>query len=114
MMEKSVFKLIEERIGIPFVEEEFEKGTVCFATDPELRTDFRIQFTHDDIVNYVYGIVALDSNKNLASISSLKIPYPLDSDSFWQKSSIGKKYRESHAIKEIETVAVSKLNWESI
>lgn len=114
MMEKSVFKSIEKILGIPFVDDELTTGAVCFATDEELRADFKIQFISNDVVNYVYGIITLDSNENLASISSLKIPYPVNADVFWQNSIIGKKYRQNHFIKEIESVIVTQLNWETV
>ncbi|GGA85546.1 hypothetical protein GCM10008015_27850 [Flavobacterium palustre] len=116
-MDAAVLKTIEEIIKIPFVEEEFEVGAVCFETDEDLRPDFKLQFTIDDVVNYIYAIVfrlySKENTKNL-SILDLKIPYPKNAASFWEDSSIGKKFRQQQIIKELEFTAVSQLNWESI
>lgn len=116
-MKTAVLKRIEDIIQIPFVEDEFEVGAVCFANDEDVRADFKLQFTSYDVVNYVYGIVfQLYSKENLntTSILDLKIPYPQNATSFWEYSSIGKKIRQEQIIEEIEFTAVSQLNWQSI
>ena len=112
MIEKIVFDTIEKRIGVPFVADDSSRASVCFACDEEVRSDFKIQFTNTDIVNYVYGIVLeLDSKEK--DITSLKIPYPVNADFFWQYCTIGNKFRQQQFIKEIELIPVNQLNWES-
>ncbi|MES2239348.1 MAG: hypothetical protein V4497_03715 [Bacteroidota bacterium] len=116
-METTVFTIIEKIIGIPFVDDESEMGAVCFASDEDVRADFRIQFSNTDVVNYVYGIIfSLYSkeNKSLHSVPSLKIPYPANADFFWENSVIGKKYRQEQPIKEVELVSLTQLNWETV
>lgn len=113
MMESIVFKRLEKIIGIPFVEDDFVKGAVCFASDEDVRADFRIQFSKNDVINYVYGVVSLLYLKE-NTIASLKIPYPVDADFFWKNSFIGKKIRQEQPVKEIELVSVSQLNWETV
>lgn len=116
-MDTAVLKTIEEIIKIPFVEEEFEAGAVCFATDEDVRPDFKLQFTVDDVINYIYAIVfqlySKENTKNL-SILDLKIPYPKNAASFWEYCSIGKKLRQQKIIVQLEFTAVSQLNWENI
>lgn len=112
-----VLKTIESIIKTPFVEDEFEDGSVCFANDEDLRVDFKIHFTIYDVVNYVYGVITQlywEESEKLESISLLKIPYPIDATFFWQYSSIGKKLRREHPIQEMEFIDVTKLNWESV
>ena len=58
-MKTTVFSTIENIIQIPFIEDKFEAGSVCFANDPDVRADFKLQFTTYDVVNYVYGIYHL-------------------------------------------------------
>lgn len=116
-MNTAVFKTIEKIIDIPFVEDEFEVGAVCFANDEDVRADFKLQFTAYDVVNYIYGIVfQLYSEENIKTLSilDLKIPYPKNATSFWEYSSIGKKFRQQQIIEQLEFIAVSQLNWESI
>ncbi|MBA0882423.1 hypothetical protein [Flavobacterium undicola] len=114
-MKVEVLKTIEKIIETPFVEDEFEVGSVCFANDEDLRADFKLQFSTYDVVNYVYGIYQLlwEENEKI-EISLLKIPYPISASSFWQYSSIGKKFRQEHPIQEMEFIVVSELNWESV
>ena len=114
-MKANVFNTIENKIQIPFVEEEFEVGSVCFANDEEVRSDFKLQFTTYDVVNYVYGIYQWhwEENKKI-EITLLKIPYPENDKFFWKYANLGKKFRLEHPIKEMEFLAITALNWESI
>jgi hypothetical protein len=116
-MKATIFATIERIIETPFVEDQFEHGSVCFERDEEVRADFRLQFTVYDVVNYAYGIVYQlywKENEALKSISLLKIPYPANATFFWNYSTIGKKYRLKEPIKEMEFIDVSKLRWGSV
>jgi hypothetical protein len=116
-MKMEVFKTIENIIETPFVEDEFELGSVCFAYDEDLRSDFKFQFTTYDVVNYVYGVINQLYSKvdeKLESLSLLEIPYPANASSFWHYCNIGKKFRQEHPIREMEFIVVSELNWELV
>ncbi|MFL9829647.1 hypothetical protein ABS764_02180 [Flavobacterium sp. ST-87] len=114
-MKRLVLKTIENSIEIPFVEDEFESGAVCFANDEDLRLDFKLQFTIYDVVNYVYGIYQLYWEENgKLEVSRLKIPYPVNAHRFWEYSTIGKKYRQQHVINKIELTDVTELQWENL
>lgn len=116
-MNRAVLKTIEEIIKTPFVEDKFESGAVCFASDEDVRADFKLQFTIYDVVNYIYGVVfQLYSEENIKTlfILDLKIPYPKNATSFWEYSSIGKKFRNQQIIEQLEFAAVSQLIWENI
>ncbi|HEX9152155.1 MAG TPA: hypothetical protein VF842_08735, partial [Flavobacterium sp.] len=80
-MKATIFATIERIIDTPFVEEQFENGSVCFEMDEDVRADFQLQFTVYDVVNYVYGLIYQlywKENEELKSISLLKIPYPIN------------------------------------
>lgn len=112
-----VLKTIEKIIETPFIEDEFEAGSVCFVNDEDLRAEFKLQFSTYDVVNYVYGVINQlywKENEKLQSISLFKIPYPSNAASFWQYSNIGKKFRQEHPIREMEFIVVSELKWESV
>lgn len=113
-MDTAVFKIIENIIGVPYVEESFETGTVCLAMDEDLRFDFQTQFAVYDVVNYIYGIVNrlyLEDEINSKNIQSLLIPYPVDASFFWENSALGKKIRLIYPIRELECRAVQDFNW---
>lgn len=111
MMENTVFDTLEKIIGIPFIADESQNTSVCFACADEVRSDFKIQFTNADILNYVYGAV-LQLHPNESIKPDLIIPFPVDAADFWNYSNIGEKYRQKQIIKVIEFVAVDQLNWE--
>jgi hypothetical protein len=116
-MKVTIFATIERIIETPFVEDQFENGSVCFERDEDVRADFRLEFTVYDVVNYVYGVISQlywKENEELKSISLLKIPYPISATDFWKYSVIGKKQRLKEPIKEMEFIDVSKLNWKSV
>ena len=114
-MKTSIFNTIENILKISFLEEDFEVGSVCFANDEEVRSDFKLELTTYDVVNYVYGIYQLywEENQKI-ELLDLKIPYPESADFFWKYANSGKKFRLEHPIKEIEFLDVTALNWQSI
>jgi hypothetical protein len=116
-MRATIFATIERIIETPFAEDQYESGSVCFATDEDVRADFRLQFSAYDVVNYVYGVLYelhWKENEALKPLSLLKIPYPINATFFWNYSTIGKKYRLKEPLKEMEFIDVSKLNWEIV
>lgn len=115
-MKRILFEKIERIIETPFVENELENGSVCFENEEDLRPDYRIQFTYNHVVNYVYGILYqlhYKEDKELNPLSLLKIPYPENASFFWKYNAIGRKIRLEKPIKEIEFLDISLLKWES-
>ncbi|MEO8254989.1 MAG: hypothetical protein ABI554_11445 [Flavobacterium sp.] len=112
---KIVFEIIQNRIALPFVEDETENGTVCFAANDEVRADYKRYFTSYDVVNYVYGIISetyCKQNKRVESMSLLEIRYPINASFFWNYSILGAKIRLQKPIPELELMDSSKLNWQ--
>lgn len=113
-MNTATFKILEEIIGIPFFDKTFETGAVCFATSDEVRADYKLQFTTDDVVDYIYGIVYQWYGNESELLTSYKIPYPTSATFFWKYCAAGKEYRAANSIKAIEIEALSDLNWHTI
>jgi hypothetical protein len=114
---QDVFKLIEERIGIPFVMDHFEEGEVCFVNNEAIRYDFKLQFTTYDVIHYIYGVVDKlywKENEKSPPIQLLEIPLPVNGVSFWEYCEIGKNKRLKCPIETIEFVNISDLNWSII
>ncbi len=116
-LKQDIFKLIEERIGIPFVKDNYEEGEVCFVNNEDLRCAFKLYFTTYDAVHYIYGIVDKlywKENEKLPPIQLLKIPLPVNGASFWQYCENGKNKRLKCPIETIEFANLSDLNWSII
>lgn len=116
-MEANILEAIERIIETPYIESPYETGSVCLENDDELRAEFILQFTIYDVVNYVYGVLYQlywKENKEIESVSLLKIPYPINATFFWEYSFIGKKIRVVHPIQEMEFISLNELNWERV
>lgn len=114
---QDIFKLIEERIGIPFVKDQYEESEVCFVNNEDIRYDFKLQFTTYDVIHYIYGVIYKlywKKNEKLPPIQLLKIPLPVNAVSFWEYAEIGKENRLQYPNMTIEFVKLSDLNWSTI
>lgn len=112
-MKTDILKKIEIIIQLPFENETFQSGAVCFANSEELRSDYKLYFSTSDVVNYVYGVLSqLYPNENLKSVIDLEIPFPTSANLFWKYVEIGKKLRQFNSIEEEEFINFSNLNWQ--
>lgn len=69
-----------EKTGLIFIPHPETDSRVCFATDSELRDDFKIYFSSEDLALYCfYWIHQSDFKKNYP-----KIPYPENEDDFFE------------------------------
>lgn len=110
-LNQAIMKRIEEKIELPFEKEHYVEGAVCFANHEDVRSDFKLFFTTNDVVNYCYGIIRqLQGNEHekLISLSSIKIPLPANAAFFWEMVQLGKM----HCLKnKIEFKELSEWNW---
>jgi len=69
-------------------------GEVCFANEPGLRPEFRQSFTATDLLDYIYAVLH-NSNKHGEFLKTgiAQIPYPTNTDDFWQLVQTGGKLR---------------------
>jgi len=70
----------EKATGLTFIDENEANGDVCFANNPDLRSDFKTTFTKRDIKKYILG---LSKRKNII--------VPKDAKSFWKTGTLGKR-----------------------
>ncbi|WPR70591.1 hypothetical protein SLW70_11675 [Flavobacterium sp. NG2] len=111
-MKSTIYKKIESIIQLPFMNETFHSGAVCFADSEELRDDFKLYFTNYDLINYIYGVVVqVYPNQNLKSVTDFKIPFPANVTAFWETVEVGKKHRQKNPISVIELADCSDFNW---
>lgn len=114
IFDQEVLDTIEKIIGIPFIEELYLEGSVCFANNDEVRSEFRQTFNVSDVINYVNAII-FKSQRNRSSFlldeAAIEIPYPSNSSFFWEQVTTGKKLRESALLKQYEIKSYFEINW---
>lgn len=114
IFDKEVLVTIEKIIGIPFIAELYFEGSVCFANNDEVRSEFRQTFNVSDIIDYVNAIVyksqKIEESVFLEDIA-FRIPYPTDSSFFWEQVATGKKIRESVLLKQNDIKDYFMIKW---
>lgn len=73
-------------------------NNVCFINSPEVRDDYKITFSADDVFNYVTALLHSPKLNNRESENNVTeppaIPYPSDSGMFWKIAGLGKQLFE--------------------
>jgi hypothetical protein len=62
------------------------EGEVCQLNSPELRPEFRLTFTQNDVLDYLY---AMQHRPELKSAETL----PADTGMFWDRVQLGRELR---------------------
>lgn len=76
---EEIIREIESRLGLTYLEEPTE-GNTCFAYEnSEIRDDFKLSFTPEDL------------EKFLKSFKGKEIEIPSDTDEFWKRVRQGEK-----------------------
>lgn len=98
---KEIIREIEVRIKIPFDDDNYASGEVCFANSNEVRPEFRQNFSALDVQNYIRAVLF---NQKKALILPVKIPYPKDVSTFWELVEEGAKLPMNEGVEDnIET-----------
>ncbi len=84
--------------GLSFNSEAKTTNNVCFINSSDVRDDYKITFSADDIFNYVTALLHSPEINNQKSdghkTESPAIPYPSDSEMFWKIAGLGKQLYE--------------------
>ncbi len=96
-LDKSTINGIVQKLGLTFILEN-ANGNLCFATNnDELQDAFKQVFTASDLLDYIYAVLHsptyIKQYKELQKEDFIKIPYPEDTDTFWQFVELGKTIR---------------------
>src|SRR5690242_2117413 len=103
-LETEIIKNFENNLSITFTNEKqipFE-GEVCFMNSAEVRPEFRVTFSHIDIIDYLYAVLfsSFYQNKNKNVKTELReMPYPTDVSAFWKLATAGNELRQIHLLK---------------
>ena len=92
----AVLNQFARRMGLSFLAAHDERGNVCMASDPDVRPEYRITFSINDILQYVYAEL-YSSNMSLSTDRGFPlIPYPANSEVFWTKALLGSELIKLH------------------
>lgn len=87
----------EKRLGLAY-ESKIMKGNLCFASNPEVRLEFRTSFDQLHVRDYVYSIVHSQAYFHVwgkkKTRDTLILPYPMALDRFWKLVKIGREIRQ--------------------
>lgn len=96
-LDKITINEITHILGLTYIPEN-KNGNLCFATNnDELQDAFKQVFTASDLLDYIYAVLHsptyIKQYKELQKEDFIKIPYPEDTDTFWQFVELGKTIR---------------------
>ncbi len=97
-----ILSKIEESLQLNFVPEKEVGGNVCMANSEEVRDDFKISFAPIDLLDYIYAVLHSpeyrEKYKEFLKIDFPRVPYPQDSENFWQLVKLGGELRQLHLL----------------
>ena len=89
---------IAEKLGLSFVSAKDTKSNVCFANNTDLRTDYKTTFASIDILDYITAVLHSptyrEKHKDFLKIDFPKVPYPKNTETFWELVNLGSKIRQ--------------------
>ena len=92
---------IAKGLGLQFTPEK-EDGNVCLANDKDVRSEFRTTFAPIDLLDYIYAVLHSptyrETYKEFLKIDFPRVPYPKDSNTFWQLVQLGGELRQIHLL----------------
>jgi len=93
-------KAIAKKLGLGLVAEKEPEGNVCFINSPEVRDDFKTTFAPIDLLDYIYAVLNSptyrEKYKGFLEVGFQRVPYPKDTDTFWQLVKLGGELRRIH------------------
>ncbi|WP_374402059.1 type ISP restriction/modification enzyme [Flavobacterium sp.] len=92
---------IAKGLGLAFTPEK-EDGNVCLANDKDVRSEYRTTFAPIDLLDYIYAVLHSptyrETYKEFLKIDFPRVPYPKDSNIFWQLVQLGGELRQIHLL----------------
>jgi len=101
-LNSKIVQEIAKKLGLDFVPEKEVEGNVCFVNSPEIRDDFKTTFAPIDLLDYIYAVLHSpnyrEKYKEFLKIDFPRVPYPKDSETFWQLVRLGGQIRQIHLL----------------
>lgn len=99
---EKIIRQISVKTGLTFIPDKEPEGNVCMAANKEVRSEFKITFSLEDIVDYIYAVLyspayRRNNNENLKN-DFPRIPYPDDTSVFWKLVELGGELKKTHLL----------------
>ncbi len=99
-----IVKQMAQKLELTFIPEKEPEGKVCYINNPEVRDDYKTTFAPIDFLDYIYAVLHSPSYrkkyKEFLKIDFPRVPYPKNTETFWQLVELGKQIREIHLLEE--------------
>ncbi|MHC2992009.1 hypothetical protein OB13_10565 [Pontibacter sp. HJ8] len=99
---KEALRKFADAVGLTFAPEKESEGKVCFATSPDVRTEFHQTFAPIDLLDYIYAVLHSPTYRKkyneFLKIDFPRVPYPTNAEAFWQLVSLGEQLRQIHLL----------------
>lgn len=91
---------IANQLKIEFLSEVPKSDNLCMTQNPEVSNTYRTYFTPLNLLDYIYAVLHSPSYrekyKEFLKIDFPRVPYPKDTETFWQLVELGGQIRELH------------------
>jgi predicted helicase len=101
-LNSKIISQIAKNLNLTFVPEKEPEGNVCYINNPEVRNDFKTTFAPIDLLDYIYAVLHSpayrEKYKEFLKIDFPRVPYPTNSETFWQLVELGGQLRQIHLL----------------
>jgi len=97
-----IVKQIANGLGLTFTNEKETESNVCFANSDEVRAEYIQSFAPIDLLDYIYAVLHSptyrEKYKEFLKIDFPRVPYPSNTETFWQLIKLGGELRQIHLL----------------
>ncbi|MEC7264256.1 MAG: type ISP restriction/modification enzyme, partial [Bacteroidota bacterium] len=101
-LDPKIVAQIAKGLGLEFAPEPEGDGNLCFVNSTELQDAYKTTFTPIDLLDYIYAVLHSptyrEKYKEFLKIDFPRVPYPKDSETFWQLVQLGGQLRQIHLL----------------
>lgn len=109
-LDPKIVAQIAKGLGLEFVPEPFGSAqgmphgdnNLCFANSTELRDEYKNTFAPIDLLDYIYAVLHSptyrEKYKEFLKIDFPRVPYPKNTETFWQLVQLGGELRKIHLL----------------
>ena len=101
-LNQEIVQQLAKTLGLTFTPEKETESNVCFANSSEITNNFKTTFAPIDILDYIYAVLHSptyrEKYKEFLKIDFPRVPYPTNTNTFWQLVNLGGELRQLHLL----------------
>jgi very-short-patch-repair endonuclease len=101
-LNQEIVNQLAKTLGLTFTPEKETESNVCFANSSEVTNNFKTTFAPIDILDYIYAVLHSptyrEKYKEFLKIDFPRVPYPTNTNTFWQLVNLGGELRQLHLL----------------